>query len=62
MHCANMALGVAGTALVAAGIGGMVFGFFRGLLDERAREGAGLLVFVLGITAIALGGWLLRLC
>ncbi len=57
-----MALGVAGGVLVAAGLGGMVVGFFRGLLDARAREGAGLLVFVLGITAIALGGWLLRLC
>ncbi len=62
MSCANVALGVAGAALVAAGNGGMGFGFFRGLLDVRAREGAGLLVFVLGITAIALGGWLLRLC
>lgn len=62
MSCANVALGVAGAALVATGVGGMVFGFFRGLLDVRAREGAGLLVFVLGMTAIALGGWLLRLC
>jgi len=62
MSCANLALGLAGGALVAAGIGGMVVGFFRGLLDARSREGAGLLVFVLGMTAIALGGWLLRLC
>lgn len=62
MSCANLALGIAGAALVAAGIGGLVFGFFRGLLDVGAREGAGLLVFVLGMTAMALGGWLLRLC
>lgn len=62
MSCANMALGIAGATAVAVGLGAMLFGFFRGLLDAGSREGAGLLAFVLGITAIALGGWLLRLC
>lgn len=61
MTYGSLLIMLAGSALMALGFLGLIYGFFSGLLNPKEKFEHASLVFLFGVVALITGAWLMRM-